>query len=140
MIRINPNISLQDEEVQIVFVRSGGPGGQNVNKVATAAQLRFDAAHSPALAPAVQARLASLAGRKMTAEGVLIIEASRHRTQNRNRQEAIDRLVELIARAAVAPKRRRKTAPTASSRRRRIEAKKRRSEVKSLRRREVIGD
>jgi ribosome-associated protein len=133
MIRINPNISLQDQEVSIAFVRSGGPGGQNVNKVATAAQLRFDAANCPAISPSVMRRLTVLAGRRMTADGILLIEASEHRTQNRNRQAVLERLTELIARAAVAPKPRRKTKPTKASNRRRLEGKKMRSGIKTLR-------
>jgi ribosome-associated protein len=133
MIRINPQISLQDQEVQIAFVRSGGPGGQNVNKVATAVQLRFDAANCLFLSPAIRRRLTILSGRKMTAGGILIIEASEHRTQNRNRQAVLARLIELIAHAAISPKPRRKTNPTKASNRRRLEGKKLRSNIKSLR-------
>jgi ribosome-associated protein len=133
MIRINPNISLDDNEVEISFVRSSGPGGQNVNKVSTAAELRFDVKGSPSLPEDVKLRLAALAGRRMTHEGVLIIDARRHRTQGQNRQDAMDRLAELIRQAAHVPRRRRKTAPTAASRRRRLDDKRKHGETKRLR-------
>jgi len=131
--RITPNISIPDDEIAISFVRSSGPGGQNVNKVATAAQLRFSVAASPSLPGEVKDRLRLLAGARMTAEGTLIIDARRFRSQRRNRQDAMDRLAELIRRAAARPKVRRRTSPTAASRRRRLDAKHRRSDIKRLR-------
>ena len=133
MIRINDQISIDESELTETFVRASGPGGQNVNKLATAVQLRFDVRHSPSLPADVRARLAALAGRRLTQDGVLVIIAQRHRTQERNREDARTRLVELIRQAAVPPKRRRLTRPTAASRERRIESKKRRSGIKRLR-------
>ena len=133
MIRINPEISIDEDELTIDFVRSSGPGGQNVNKVATAAQLRFNVFASPSLPEYVKPRLAALAGSRLTNDGVLIIDARRHRTQARNRQDAIDRLAELILQAAHVPRRRRKTRPTAGSRERRLDTKRRHSENKRLR-------
>ena len=133
MIRITDQISIDESELTETFVRASGPGGQNVNKLATAVQLRFDVRHSPSLPADVRARVAVLAGRRLTQDGVLVIIAQRHRTQERNREDARTRLVELIRQAAVPPKRRRLTRPTAASRERRIESKKRRSGVKRLR-------
>lgn len=135
MIEIAPALFIDPSEIQLSFVQAAGPGGQNVNKVATAAQLRFDAAHSPSLPDEVRERLIRLAGKRVTQEGILIIHARAHRTQERNRQEAIDRLVALIQQAARRPKRRRKTQPTAEARRKRLEAKRQRSEIKRARRR-----
>ena len=133
-IEINDQISIDESELQLEFVQASGPGGQNVNKVATAVQLRFDAASSPSLPEEVRTRLRRLAGKRMTAEGILIIEASQHRSQERNRQEAVDRLVELLRQAAKKPRLRRKTKPTAASRRKRLETKRHRGEIKRLRR------
>ncbi|MGB7835658.1 MAG: alternative ribosome rescue aminoacyl-tRNA hydrolase ArfB [Xanthobacteraceae bacterium] len=133
MIRITDQISIDESELTETFVRASGPGGQNVNKLATAVQLRFDVRHSPSLPADVRARLAALVGRRLTRDGVLVIIAQRHRTQERNREDARERLIELIRQAAVPPKRRRPTRPTAASRERRIESKKRRSGVKRLR-------
>ena len=133
-IEINDQISIDESELQLEFVQASGPGGQNVNKVATAVQLRFDAASSPSLPEEVRTRLRRLAGKRMTAEGILIVEASQHRSQERNRQEAVDRLVELLRQAAKKPRLRRKTKPTAASRRKRLETKRRRGEIKRLRR------
>jgi ribosome-associated protein len=133
MIRITDHIAIDESELTESFVRASGPGGQNVNKLATAVQLRFDVRHSRSLPADVRARLATLAGRRLTQDGVLVIIAQRHRTQERNREDARARLVELIRQAAVVPKRRRPTRPTAASRERRIEGKKRRSGVKRLR-------
>jgi ribosome-associated protein len=134
MIQITPTIAIDESEITLEFVRASGPGGQNVNKVASAVQLRFDARNSPSLPDAVRERLARIAGKRMTEDGVLIIEARRFRTQERNRQDAFDRLVALIQKAAQKPKARRKTKPPPASKRRRLEAKRRRSEKKRLRR------
>jgi ribosome-associated protein len=133
MIRVTPAISIDERELEERFVRASGPGGQNVNKLSSAVQLRFDVRRSPSLPHDVRARLERLAGRRLTNEGVLVIIAQRHRTQERNRQDALDRLIELIQRAAVAPIPRRPTKPTRGSRERRLEGKKRRSSIKGLR-------
>jgi ribosome-associated protein len=132
-IEITPRISVPEAELQIEYVRAPGPGGQNVNKVATAVLLRFDVRHSPSLPEDVRRRLARLAGRRLTSEGVIIIHAHARRTQDQNRADAIDRLRELIAHAAVPPKRRKATRPTKSSRERRLTVKRQRGERKSLR-------
>jgi len=134
MIRINARIAIEDREVDESFVRASGPGGQNVNKLSTAVQLRFDVRGSPSLPGDVKARLERLAGTRLTRDGVLVIIAPRHRTQARNRQDGLDRLIDLIRRAAVAPTPRRPTKPTKASRERRIESKKRRGGIKHLRR------
>src|SRR5215813_15141317 len=120
MIRITDSISIDEGELVENFIRSGGPGGQNVNKLATAVQLRFDVRHSPSLPPDVRARLERLAGRRLTREGVLVINAHRHRTQERNREDARERLIELVREAATPPTPRRATKPTRASRERRI--------------------
>jgi len=134
MIRITPSISIAERELEEHFIRASGPGGQNVNKLASAVELRFDVRRSQSLPDDVRARLERLAGRRLTREGVLVIHAERHRTQERNRQDARERLIELIERAAVAPVARRATKPTAASRERRLQSKKRRSAIKGLRR------
>ena len=134
MIPVTAKIVLDEREIDEQFVRASGPGGQNVNKLSTAVQLRFDVRHSPSLPPEVRARLERLAGARLTREGVLVIIAQRHRTQGRNRADALERLLDLIRQAAVAPIKRRPTRPTKASRERRIEGKKRRGGIKHLRR------
>ena len=134
MIRITDRISINEAELEESFIRASGPGGQNVNKLASAVQLRFDVRQSPSLADDVRARLERLAGKRLTRDGVLVITAQRHRTQERNRQDARERLIELIREAAVRPVPRRPTKPTKAARERRVESKKRRSRIKGLRR------
>ncbi len=134
MIHITRDIVIDESEIQQEFVHASGPGGQNVNKVATAVQLRFDVQNSPSLPDDVRERLVRLAGKQITKDGVLVIKARRFGTQTQNRQDAIARLVELIRKAAVKPKPRRKTKPTLASKRRRLETKRRRSETKRTRR------
>ncbi len=134
MIRITPGIAIDENEIEESFIRSPGPGGQNVNKVASAVQLRFAVRTSKSLPAAVRARLERLAGSRLTREGVLILVARDHRSQERNRQEALDKLIELIRRAAVAPIPRRKTRPTFGAKQRRLESKGHRAKIKSLRR------
>lgn len=134
MIRVTAHISIDEREIEESFVRASGPGGQNVNKLATAVQLRFDVRGSPSLTDDVRARLERLAGARLTRAGVLVIIAQRHRTQARNRDDALDRLIDLIRRAAVAPRPRRPTRPTRASREHRIEGKKHRAGLKQLRR------
>ena len=134
MIHITRTITIDESEIQEYFVRASGPGGQNVNKVATTVQLRFDVANSRSLPEEVRIRLISLAGNRITEDGILIIDARRFRTQGRNREDATDRLVELIRNAAQRPKIRRRTRPTLTSKIRRLESKRRGAESKHLRR------
>jgi ribosome-associated protein len=133
MIRITHHIAIDESEISESFIRSSGPGGQNVNKLATAVQLRFDVRNSPSLPDEVRARLERLAGRRLTREGVLIITAQRFRTQERNRDDALERLIELVRAATVRPVVRRPTKPTFASKVRRLEGKKRRGDVKARR-------
>jgi len=135
MIRITPSLSIAEDELALSFIRASGPGGQNVNKLATAVELRFDAARSPALDPVTLARLKRLAGRRMTEDGVLIIKSQNYRTQERNRAEALARLIDLVKRASKGPAPRKPTRPTLASRERRRRMKDHRSTLKKLRQR-----
>jgi ribosome-associated protein len=139
MIQITPSLALGDDEVVVEFVRAAGPGGQNVNKVATAVQLRFDVANSPSLPDDVRQRLRRLAGSRITADGILILNAKRWRTQQQNRAEAFAQLSELIRRATIRPKNRLKSKPSAAARAERLTRKRQRSTLKQNRRR-VSGD
>ncbi len=140
MIRVTAHMSIDEREIEESFVRASGPGGQNVNKLATAVQLRFDVRGSPSLPAAVRERLERLVGSRLTRDGVLVIIAQRHRTQARNRQDALDRLIDFIRRAAIEPRIRRATKPSRASRERRVEAKKHRAGVKRLRRGKPVAD
>jgi ribosome-associated protein len=134
MIQITPSIAIDEREIQEEFIRSSGPGGQHVNKVATAVKLRFDAVHSPSLPEDVRCRLIRLAGRRITEDGVIVLDARRFRSQERNRQDARERLAALIRKAAEMPQRRHKTRPPAASKARRLEDKHRRAAIKRIRR------
>lgn len=133
MIQITPSIQIDERELQLEYVRASGPGGQNVNKVATAVQLRFDITNSSSLASGIKGRLIQLAGNRVNADGILMIEAKRFRTQEANREDAIQRFVELVRRSIVPPKPRRKTKPTSASKEKRLKEKKQRGEIKKER-------
>jgi len=136
LIRVSRSIHIPDREVQFRFIQASGPGGQNVNKVASAVELRFDARHTRALPEDVRDRLLLRSGKRVNNKGVLVIQARRYRSQERNRQDAIDRLIRLVRNAAVKQKTRRQTKPTGASQERRLESKRRRSSTKQRRRRE----
>jgi ribosome-associated protein len=133
MIRVTRSIALDESEIQESFIAASGPGGQNVNKVATAVQLRFDMANSPAMSDDVKMRLARIAGRRLTNDGVIVLVAQKFRSQERNREDALERLIQMIQEAAVPPIPRRPTKPTLGSKKRRLESKTRRGAVKQLR-------
>jgi ribosome-associated protein len=134
MLRVTDDIEIPDNEITLGFIRADGPGGQHVNKTATAVQLRFDVRHSPSLPEAVRQRLERLAGRRLTGDGVLVIDARSQRSQKQNREEALERLRGLIEAASHPPRPRRPTKPTTASRRRRLETKRRRARLKHQRR------
>ncbi len=140
MIRITDKLSLDPREIEESFVRASGPGGQNVNKLSTAVQLRFDLRRSPSLPADVRSRAAALAGARLTKDGVIVISASRYRTQQQNRADALARLVELLAEAATPPRPRKPTRPTKASKTRRLDSKARRGSVKKLRRKAAPED
>lgn len=135
MIKITPQISLDEKEIQEDFIRASGPGGQNVNKVSTAVHLRFDVKNSPSLPEKIRQRLTRLAGTRMTKGGVLVIKSDRHRTREHNRRDAINRLADLIIEASKVPKYRVRTKPSSTSKRRRLDSKRKRGQVKKQRQR-----
>jgi ribosome-associated protein len=140
MITVTRNISIDESELTLHFIRASGPGGQNVNKVSSAVQLRFDVGNSPSLPGDVRTRLIRLAGRRITQDGILIIEARKERSQERNREDAIERLKELIRLAAERPKPRKPTRPSKAAKARRVDSKKQRGKVKKIRSARVDTD
>ena len=134
MLEITPNIAIDENEIKIQFVQASGPGGQNVNKVATSAQLRFDVVNSPSLEPDIKERILSSARKRINKEGILIIEARRYRTQEQNRQDAVNRLVTILEKSLIQPKKRLATRPSVTSRAARLSKKKRRGDIKKTRR------
>jgi ribosome-associated protein len=140
MIVVTPDLSIDEAELEFSFIRASGPGGQNVNKVSSAVQMRFDACRSPSLPNDVSIRLQKLAGSRLTLEGVIVITANRFRTQEANRRDAIERLTELIAKATEVPAVRRPTRPSKAVKERRLEGKSRRSAVKAMRGRPIGSD
>lgn len=133
MPQINPSLYIDERELQFDYIRASGPGGQNVNKVATAVQLRFDVVNSPSLASDIKGRLIRLAGKRVNADGFLVIESRRFRTQEANREDAVQKFTELLRRSLLPPKPRQKTKPTAASREKRLQKKKRKGETKKIR-------
>jgi ribosome-associated protein len=140
MIRVTKDISINEAEIHYDFIRSSGPGGQNVNKVSTAVKLRYDVEMSPSLPENVRKRLLSIAGSRITNDGILIIDARRHRTREQNRKDAIERLVKLIQKAAEKPKPRRKTKPTLASQKRRLDGKSHTGKIKKMRHVVLVED
>ena len=133
MIRITPSIAIEESEIQLEFVRSSGPGGQNVNKISSAVQLRFDLRNTTSLPEHVKQKILHITGAKITAEGILLISASKYRTQEQNRSDAISRFINIIKKSSIIPKKRQPTGPTHASKLKRLESKKHRSEIKKLR-------
>ncbi|MDF1591159.1 MAG: alternative ribosome rescue aminoacyl-tRNA hydrolase ArfB [Desulfobacterales bacterium] len=140
MIKVTPNITISEDEIQIQFMRASGPGGQHVNKTSTAVQLRFDIKNSLSLPDVIRERLLQLPDRRITADGVLVITARRFRSQDQNRQDAVQRLVDLVSKSAQKPRRRRKTKPSRASIKRRLEHKRRQGTKKGMRRRVTKTD